>query len=122
MFPARPRVPTSALPGVAEGLLRRERRARYRELAESDPNLAREIGVGRPDRQRTFDDGGLVDLNSLSAAHLARFLEISPEQAQQIVDTRQRLSRLSSVEDLVVHARFSPELAERLREYALLAL
>jgi hypothetical protein len=55
----------------------------------SDPSLARELGVGRPDLRRGFDDGGLVDLNSAPAAVIAQVCGIDPQQAETIVAARQ---------------------------------
>ena len=61
------------LPGTAQELTRRKLREKYRALALTDPTLARNIRVGRPDLTRDYSDGGLLDLNSLSAEGLNTF-------------------------------------------------
>lgn len=107
------------LPGAQGILAKRQLRARYRQAAAEDAALAREMGVGRPDRPRQFDDGGLIDLNSLPAAEVAARAQLSETQAQAVVAARERFGRLASVDDLVVHADLDPATAERLREYAI---
>jgi len=47
------------------------RRAQARALLASDPALAGELVIGRPDRHRQYDDGGLVDVNNVPTAVLA---------------------------------------------------
>lgn len=81
-------VPAHADPAVARALAGRERREEARRMWESDPSLARELGVGRPDVGRGFDDGGLVDLNSAPAAVIAQVCGIELQQAETIVAAR----------------------------------
>lgn len=106
------------LPGVQEAQARRELRAQYRSLAAGDPALALEINVGRPDRSRTFDDGGLVNLNALDANALEQHTGVTAAEAASIVSTRDKLGRLGSVDELVVHGDLTLATAERLRGYA----
>ena len=113
-----PATPPMALPGVQQGLARRDLRQQYQLLAAQDPALAVEMGVGRPDCPRRIDDGGLLDLNTLDVAALQHFGRLSEADAQQVLAARQRLGRLASVEDLVVHSELDPHVADRLREYA----
>lgn len=115
---AEPTDVASPLPGVEEARARRKRRAEYRSLAVDDVTLAREMRVGRPDLTPAFDDGGLVDLNALGAADLERHARVTAAEAASIVSTRERLGRLSSVDELVVHGDLTLEAAERLRDYA----
>lgn len=75
---------------VASVLGARERRVAARELAVSDPLLARELHIGRPDLPHTYDDGGLVDLNSAPAAAIASTCDIDIRTAEQIVSARDR--------------------------------
>lgn len=105
-------------PGVAEGLARRRLREQYREIATSDRALARTMLVGRPDLPRTLDDGGLLDLNTLPADQLGRFAGLSRDETARVVDTRQRLGRLSSLDELAVYADLSPATVDALREQA----
>lgn len=104
-------------PGGAEELQRRRRRAQYRALAQRDPALARQLGVGRPDLARAQDDGGLLDLNALPADALAHWGAIAVEDARHIVSTRQYRSRLSGLVDLE-GAGLSAATLARLRETA----
>ena len=106
------------LPGAEGPLAMRQLRARYRQAAAEDPALAREMGVGRPDRPRLFDDGGLLDLNSLPAVEIGARAQLSEAQVRALIMARERFGRLSSIEDLVVHADLDPAAAERLRDYA----
>jgi hypothetical protein len=110
----------AVLPGVAEGLARRRLREQYREVAGRDPALARNIAVGRPDLPRSFDDGGLVDLNHVPAQHLGRFTRVPLAEARRIVDTRERLGRFSSIEEVAVFADLSESSVVDLREVAVL--
>lgn len=107
------------VPGAAPVLQQRQTRARYHELVRSDPSLARDMKVGRPDLTRDFDDGGLVDFNHVPDWVLVNHAGLTPEEARRTVETRERLGRLSGLEDLVVFADVNPEKLERLRERAL---
>jgi hypothetical protein len=106
------------LPGVQEAQARRELRAQYRSLAAGDPALALEMNLGRPDRNRAFDDGGLLNLNALDADALEQHAGVTAAEAASIVTTRDKLGRLSSVDELVVHGDLTLGTAERLRDYA----
>jgi DNA uptake protein ComE-like DNA-binding protein len=75
-------------PAVTQALAARAQRQQARELAAKDPLLARELRIGRPDLTRTYDDGGLVDVNTAPAAALAEIFELDAAQAQAIVDAR----------------------------------
>lgn len=108
----------SAPPGVEEARARRKRRAEYRSVATDDVMLAREMKLGRPDLTPAFDDGGLVDLNALDAAALEWHAGVTASEAASIVSTRDKLGRLSSVDELVVHGNLTLETAERLRDFA----
>jgi len=112
------RKPTVLLPGTEQELARRRQREQYRQLIKRDPGLARGIGVGRPDLVRNFDDGGLLDLNTLTADELTRFGSIPIGEAQQIVETRKQLGGLSTVDELVVYASLSDATLGNLRETA----
>lgn len=103
------------LPGVDDALARRERRARFQQLAADDPALATDLGVGRPDRRGGADDGGLLDLNALDAPALRQHGGLSRKHARSVVDVRERLGRLSSVDELVVHGTLDLRTAEQLR-------
>lgn len=79
----------AADPAVRAILNAREHRDEARALVAKDPMMAHELKIGRPDlKYRTYDDGGLVDLNAASATAIARTLELPPEVAKAIVAGR----------------------------------
>ncbi|MER7244861.1 helix-hairpin-helix domain-containing protein [Kribbella sp. NPDC000426] len=98
---------------------RRALRAQARRLAADDPGLARELGIGRPDVQRNFDDGGLIDVNSVPAEVLQRLPGMTAELAQRVVQVRESRGPYTSVDELSVFAELPPDLADRLGPYFL---
>jgi predicted lipid-binding transport protein (Tim44 family) len=105
-------------PPVAQAQARRALRQQYRALAERDPALAREIGVGRPHLARELDDGGLLDLNSVPAPTLMAVAELTQEQADEVIALRTQRHGLATVDELVVYGTLPPTVVDRLREYA----
>jgi hypothetical protein len=104
-------------PAVAAVLAQRQRRAEARRLAASDPGLARELGIGRPDLRRGYDDGGLVELNTAPAAVLAAVLDLSSEQVRRITDLRGGAGPvLAGVEDLFAYTDLPYPLWDQIRE------
>jgi hypothetical protein len=97
---------------------RRELRAAARDTAR-DPAMAWELRIGRPDLQRGFDDGGLVDVNHAPPSALALLPGMTPELVDRIVETRDKLSGFSSVEELSSLAQLPPSLTDALGEYAI---
>ncbi|MFI2710029.1 hypothetical protein ACH495_07855 [Micromonospora sp. NPDC018662] len=51
---------------------RRQRREHARYLLHHYPSARGELRIGRPDRPRAYDDGGLVDVNSVPASRSRR--------------------------------------------------
>jgi DNA-binding SARP family transcriptional activator len=98
------------------GLERRVRREQALSLVRYHPAVARELKIGRPDLPRFFDDGGLVDVNSVPAPVLATLPGMTAHQARQIVAQRQAQGGFGSVEDLVVWGLIPPSTAHELRE------
>jgi hypothetical protein len=86
-----------------------QRRAEARRIAETDPMLARDLKIGRPDLQRDYDDGGLVDVNHVSADVLVRFLEWTRAEAQAVIDARDGMGGFSSTAELGVYTTISPD-------------
>jgi DNA uptake protein ComE-like DNA-binding protein len=72
---------------------------RARRLAQRDPTLAKEIGVGRPDRSGATD-AGLVDVNNASVTALLALPGINGDLATEICECREKLGGFSSLEDL----------------------
>lgn len=98
---------------------RRDLRRKARELVAADPGLARELGIGRPDLDRTFDDGGLVDVNTAPADVLTQLRGITPERAARIIRIREARGPYGSVEDLSVFADLPPALTDALTDHLL---
>ncbi|SPT64514.1 helix-hairpin-helix domain-containing protein [Actinomadura madurae] len=96
---------------------RRQLRAMAAETARSDPELAREMHIGRPDLPRTYDDGGLVDINNAPAPALAAILGLTAEQANIIVDVRSQTGGFVSPEEVAALTALPPELTPRFAEY-----
>jgi DNA uptake protein ComE-like DNA-binding protein len=67
-------------------------------IAQRDPALAREIGIGRPDRAGAHDEG-LVDVNNASVTALLGLPGIDGDIATEIVETREQIGGFSSLED-----------------------
>jgi hypothetical protein len=87
-------------------LAARQRLARKndaRELLTSNPALAAELRIGRPDLRRQYDDGGLVDINHVPAEMIAWELGIPSSVAEEIVVQRTRVGGFYSVDNLVVY-------------------
>ncbi|MFC4913714.1 ComEA family DNA-binding protein [Actinomadura gamaensis] len=98
---------------------RRVLRADARRLAAEDPALAHELGIGRPDLPRTYDDGGLVDVNHASARALGTLPGMTPELVERIVRHRDEHGGFISVEELAVDVDLPPALPPKLKEYAI---
>ena len=77
---------------------RLEDRREALDIARSNPALASEVGIGRPDRPGA-DDEGLVDVNNASVTALLDLPGIDGDIATGIVETREKLGGFSSLED-----------------------
>jgi hypothetical protein len=98
---------------------RRALRRQARDLARSDPAMARELRIGRPDLPRHFDDGGLVDVNHASVDGLCRLPGITRELAERIDRVRTDVGTFVSAEELSATAGLPPALTPELAEFAL---
>lgn len=112
------RIQAGTDPALEAARIRIERRAEGRRLLASQPALAREIGLGRPDISGS-DDYGLVDVNHASPAALARLPGITDDVVRQIVDRRAQAGGFSSVEDLGLVLNLPPGLVEQIRDTAI---
>jgi len=91
-------------PAVAAAKWRAQRRQEARQLLATDPAMAAELGIGRPDRaNRRYADGGLIDLNHVPADWLIQELEMTPAQASEIVQVRELKGGFASADELVVY-------------------
>jgi DNA uptake protein ComE-like DNA-binding protein len=86
----------SQLDEAEERLAQREEALR---IARERPELALELGVGRPDRQGAMD-AGLVDVNSAPLDVIERLPGIDGATARRIVAVREQLDGFTSLEDL----------------------
>lgn len=108
-------------PAIHAALAARARREDSRKLAADDPLLARELRIGRPDLARSYDDGGLVDLNNAPAAVIAEACGIPADVAGAIVDARDRRGEpFSTVDELLVLADLPVNTWDHIRDRAVL--
>jgi hypothetical protein len=110
------RGPGDPLLEAAKGRI--ERRAAGRHLLATQPALAKEIGLGRPDLPGS-DDYGLVDVNHASAAGLERLPGTTADLAKRIADQRTQCGGFSSVEDLGMLLNLSPDTVDEMRDTAI---
>ncbi len=104
-------------PAVRRVLDARARRADSRHLAATDPLMARELGIGRPDLDGHYDDGGLVDIGSAPAETIAEVCDLTIEQAEEIVAVR---DSVVAVEDLFAYVDLPVSVWDRVRDRAIL--
>jgi hypothetical protein len=104
-------------PLLEAGKARIRRRAEGRRLLATQPALAREVGLGRPDVPGA-DDYGLVDVNHASAAGLQRIPGVTAALARRIVGQREQCGGFSSVEDLGLVLDLPPGAVEQMRDVA----
>lgn len=102
-------------PALDAARMRIERRAEGRRLAATQPALAKEVGVGRPDNAGS-DGYYLIDVNHASLAALASLPGISAEVAAEIADKRAQVGGFSSVEDLGAVLDLPPGVVEQIRD------
>lgn len=105
---------------IAHALTARERRVEAARLADQDPQLARELGIGRPDLPRQYDDGGLVDINHVPTAVLVEDLGLGQEDAKKLVDAREHVGRFIAFDDLVALAGIDQAVCDRIRDHVVL--
>jgi Zn-dependent protease/DNA uptake protein ComE-like DNA-binding protein len=104
-------------PALAAALHARARRDTARQLTAGDPLIARDLHVGRPDLPRTYDDGGLVDLNSAPAAVIADICQLSPETAATIVTARTARGGFRAVDDVLAAIEIPTGASDAIREH-----
>jgi hypothetical protein len=122
--PSRSEVPQDAIRTMADRNVsaisgakdRINARGEARKLTQKDPELARELRIGRPDLARDYDDGGLVDMNHVPATVLVSHLGLSVEQAAKVVTVRSEINRFDGPSDLEEYAGLPPERVDELSE------
>ena len=100
---------------------RMSHRQQARELAASNPVLARELGVGRPDMPHDYDDGGLVDVNHVPGEVLRQSLGLTAAESAAIITVREQLGRFSGPEELTAYTELAPDRVDALRDWLLFA-
>ncbi|MFF5261810.1 ComEA family DNA-binding protein [Actinomadura viridis] len=95
---------------------RRVRREQARSLVAHHPSVARRLGVGRPDLPRTFDDGGLVDVNAAPEHLLAGLPGLDTYHAKLIVAVREAQGPYTSIDDLVTRGVLPAQVVRALYE------
>jgi DNA uptake protein ComE-like DNA-binding protein len=83
-------------------------------LAQREPEVARELGVGRPDRPGAHD-AGLVDVNSAPLEVIDRLPGIDNAAARRIVAVREQVDGFTSLEDIGMTMDLDGETVEDLR-------
>ena len=112
-------VPVHADPVVARALGARARREETRQLLAREPRLQRDLGIGRPDLGRGYDDGGLIDVNTASAEVIMRVADLDRGDAEAIVAGRTaRGGSWYDMAELIDNVTLSPSAQEQLRERA----
>jgi DNA uptake protein ComE-like DNA-binding protein len=101
---------------VDAALRARARREAARRLAERDPALARDLRVGRPDLPSDYDDGGLVDVNSVPAAVLVAELGLTGAEAGVVLRVRAHVGGFRSPDDLVTLAGLEQRRVDRVAD------
>ncbi len=99
-------------PALESARLARERQAYARELAQRDPELARQAQIGRVGG---FDEGGVVDVNHALVEDIADLPGIDAETARRIVAARDELGGFSTVADLGMTMDLPGDVVEALR-------
>jgi hypothetical protein len=105
-------------PVLARAVAARQRRQEARKLWSADPAMARELGIGRPDLRRGFDDGGLVDLNAAPPGLIAQICGIHPQQAEAIVAARDTRGGFFNLGEVFVDVPLPESVQGALTEHA----
>lgn len=114
--PPPPATLPAADPAIGAVLAARARREEARRIAASDPRMARELRIGRPDLSRSYDDGGLVDLGGAPADAIAALCDIDVESARQIVAAREAGVAFTTVDDVFSTVDLPYPLWDRIRD------
>ncbi|MBE1485292.1 BTAD domain-containing putative transcriptional regulator [Plantactinospora soyae] len=103
-------------PNERVGADQRMRREQARYLLYHYPTARTELRIGRPDLPSAFDDGGLVDINSVAEHVVAGLPGLSAEQSRQILLDRWLRGPYASLEELVARCLLPMDVADLLRE------
>jgi hypothetical protein len=95
------------------------RRRVARRLARRHPARAARLSIGRPDLQRSYDDGGLVDINHAPDRVLAEQLGMTQPEIDALHAARQRLGKFSSAAELSAYAELPAHRVDELRDFVI---
>jgi DNA uptake protein ComE-like DNA-binding protein len=101
---------------VAAAKNKLERRKEARHLVATNPALARDLKIGRPDLPREYDDGGLVDVNHVPVGVFSSGLGLTPIEARDVLAARDKLGRFVSAEEICEYTQLSPDRVDELRD------
>ena len=94
-----------------------ERRKEARHLLASNPALARDLKIGRPDLPRDYDDGGLVDVSHVPVGVSRPVgLGLTPIEARDVVAARDKAGPVSQRGGSVRVHQLSPDRVGELRD------
>jgi DNA uptake protein ComE-like DNA-binding protein len=99
-------------PALQAARAARERQAYARELAQRDPELARQARLGRAGG---FDEGGVVDVNHAPVEDIADLPRVDAATARRIVSVREGVGGFTSLEDLGMTMDLPGDVVEDLR-------
>jgi hypothetical protein len=104
-------------PALAAAQWRVNRRQEARAIVATNPALAAELRIGRPDLARQYDDGGLVDINHVPVVALMRALDLPEDLARTVVAERDRVGGFTTPDELTVYCEgVTPDGLARIRD------
>ncbi len=102
---------------VARSRIEIQRRHEARRMLSTDPELARQLRIGRPDLPREYNDGGLVDVNHAPADALAPLPGVGLSLAEKIVATREEVGGFNGLNDLSITLGITPQALDEAGEF-----
>jgi hypothetical protein len=104
-----PKIVSQQEEALTEARTEMARRSEARRILTTDPELARQLCIGRPDLTRRYKDGGLVDANHVPAAALAALPGINAVLADQIVTSRDSVGGFRDLSDMSITLGITPQ-------------
>jgi DNA uptake protein ComE-like DNA-binding protein len=108
-------------PVLAAAVRAKDRRDLARQILAQDPKLASDLAIGRPDLDRGYDDGGLIDINTAPAEVLASLPGLSSPEVDRLVSARTAAGGFSSLEEMAILADLPVPLVDTLRDRLVLS-
>jgi hypothetical protein len=93
---------------ISESKNRIRLRQKARRIVNRNPQLADELGIGRPDLHKAFDDGGLIDVNHVPEPYLLHLPGVQKDLAARIVEIRKSVGGFDAAGDLEVTLDLEP--------------